>query len=45
MAAAVMLADDAVTSDERDWLDTFATALGFDDASKSAIEASLVFGR
>lgn len=45
LAAAVMLADDTVTSDERVWLDTFGTALGFDAPTKSAIEASLVFGR
>ncbi len=45
LAAAVILADDTVTSDERAWLDSFATALGFDAATKSAIEASLVFGR
>lgn len=45
LAAAVMLADDSVSAEERAWLDTFAAALGFDAPSKAAIEASIVFGR
>ncbi len=45
LAAAVMLADDSVSPEERAWLDTFAEALGFDAPSKAAIEGSLVFDR